>query len=85
MFSIGFFEILLVLVLALFLLKPEQWANTAKLFGRLLFKVRSYTSELEQHYINQEKELELQKRIENAAKVSDVSDLMTKTQSDEQK
>lgn len=82
MLSIGFFEIMLLLVLALFVLKPAQLASTAKLFGRLLFKVRSYTSELEHNYLNQEKELELQQRIENAAKVSDVSDLVT--EADEQ-
>ena len=82
MFSIGFFEILLILVLALFVLKPTQLASTAKQVGRFLFKVRAYTSELEQSYLNQEKELALQKRIENAAKVSDVSDLMN--EADEQ-
>ncbi len=79
MLSIGFFEILLLLVLGLFVLKPEQLANTARSLGKLLFKVRAYTSDLEHSYLKQEKELELEKRIENAAKVSDVSDLITKS------
>jgi Sec-independent protein translocase protein TatA len=78
MFSIGFFEIILLLLLVLFVFKPAQLADTAKSLGRLLYKIRAYTSELEHNYLKQEKELDLQKRITDAAKVSDVSDLTAK-------
>lgn len=78
MLSIGFFEVLLLLVLALFVLKPDQLSSSAQAIGRLLFKLRAYTSDLEQAYQKKEKQLELEKRIENAAKVSDVSDLIAK-------
>lgn len=76
MFSIGFFELCVVALVAVLALKPEQITQGIKFFKRSLFKVRQYTSTLEQEFILEEKERELQKRIELASKVSDVSDLL---------
>lgn len=82
--GIGFFELLVVLVVALLALKPEQLAQTYKSVRRSLLKVRQYTSSLEQELIAEDKQLQLEQRIKAASLKSDVSDLLPK-QNDEPK
>ena len=74
--SIGLFELVMVAVVAVLALKPEQLAHCVKLFRRSLLKVRRYTSSLEQEILMEEKQDQLAQRIRAASKVSDVSDLL---------
>jgi len=74
--SIGVFELVVVGVVAVLALKPEQLSSTIKSLRRGLLKVRQYTSSLEQELIAEEKHHQLQQRIQTASKVSDVSDLL---------
>jgi Sec-independent protein translocase protein TatA len=75
--SIGFFELIVVVVVAVLALKPQQLANMIKTFRRSLLKVRQYTSLLEQDILAEEQQAALQQRIQAASKVSDVSDLLS--------
>jgi Sec-independent protein translocase protein TatA len=74
--SIGFFELLLIALVAVLALKPAQLKQSIQTFRRSLLKVRQYTSQLEQEILAEEKQIALQHRIEAASKVSDVSDLL---------
>lgn len=74
--SIGFFELLLIALVAVLALKPAQLKQSIQTFRRSLLKLRQYTSQLEQDILAEEKQSELQRRIEAASKVSDVSDLL---------
>lgn len=76
MLSIGFFELVVVVIVAVLALKPEQLAQSIKAMRRGLLKVRQYTSSLEQDILAEEKQLQLTQRIQAASKVSDVSDLL---------
>lgn len=74
--GIGFFELVVIVVVAVLALKPEQLASSIKSFRRNLLKVRQYTASLEQDILAETKQAELLLRIEAASKVSDVSDLL---------
>ena len=74
--SIGLSELIVVVIIAVLVLKPEQMVSAWMQVKRALFKVRTYTNTLEQEYIQAQKELALTQRIAQAAKVSDVTDLM---------
>lgn len=76
MFSVGFFEIALCVLVALIVLKPEQLVETARTIRYMIFKMRELTTHMEQDFINQENQKALEERIRKAAKVSDVSDLL---------
>ena len=43
MFSIGFFEIILIFVVAVILLKPEDWPNLLRQGGRLFKRIRIFS------------------------------------------
>jgi Sec-independent protein translocase protein TatA len=83
--GIGFFELVLVLVVAVLALKPEQLAGAIRSFRRSLLKVREYTASLEKEIIYEEQQIDLQKRIEAASKVSDVSDLISESKDESSK
>lgn len=83
--GIGFFEIVVIVVVAVLALKPAQLANAIKTVRRTLLKVREYTSTLEKEIIYEEQQLDLQKRIEAASKVSDVSDLISESKDESSK
>lgn len=74
--SIGLSELVLVIIIAVLVLKPEQMVSAWMQVKRTLFKVRTYTNTLEQEYLQAQKHKALSDRIAQAAKVSDVSDLM---------
>lgn len=74
--TIGVSELILVIIIAVLVLKPEQMGSAWLQVKRALFKVRQYTNTLEQEYIQEQKQKKLADRIAQAAKVSDVSDLM---------
>ena len=50
MFSIGFLEIVLIFVLAIILLKPEDWPNLLYQAGRLFKKVRIFSRHLNRSF-----------------------------------
>jgi Sec-independent protein translocase protein TatA len=83
--SIGFFELVVVAVVAVLALKPEQLAHLAKTVRRSLLKVRQYTTSLEQAILAEEQQAALQERIQAASKVSDVSDLLPESQHESSK
>lgn len=74
--TIGLSELILVLVIAVLVLKPAQMVSAFMQIKRALFKVRSYGHALEAEYLQTQKEQALAARIKQAAKVSDVSDLL---------
>lgn len=74
--SIGLSELVLIVIIAVLVLKPEQMVSAWLQVKRSLFKVRTYTNALEQEYLQSQKQKALSERIAQAAKVSDVSDLM---------
>lgn len=74
--SVGLSELILVIIIAVLVLKPEQMISAWMQAKRALFKVRTYTNSLEQEYNQAQKQQALSDRIAQAAKVSDVSDLM---------
>jgi Sec-independent protein translocase protein TatA len=74
--GIGFFELLVIAVVSVLALKPEQLSSSIKTIRRSVLKIRKYTSSLEQEILAEEQQSQLQQRIEAASKVSDVSDLL---------
>jgi Sec-independent protein translocase protein TatA len=74
--GIGFFELLVIAVVSVLALKPQQLSGSIKTLRRSVLKVRQYTSSLEQEILAEEQQSALQQRIEAASKVSDVSDLL---------
>lgn len=74
--SVGLSELILVIIIAVLVLKPAQMVSAWMQVKRALFKVRTYTNSLEQEYLQAQKQQALSDRIAQAAKVSDVSDLM---------
>ena len=50
MFSIGFFEIILIFVIAVILLKPEDWPNLLRQGGRLFKKIRIFSHHLQRSF-----------------------------------
>lgn len=74
--SVGLSELILVIIIAVLVLKPDQMVSAWMQVKRALFKVRTYTHSLEQEYLQAQKQQALADRIAQAAKVSDVSDLM---------
>lgn len=76
--GIGFFELVVVVLVAVLALKPEQLAQAYKSLRRMLLKLRQYTSRLEQDLIAEDKLLQLEQRIKAASLKSDVSDLLPK-------
>lgn len=65
MFSIGIFEIILIFVLAIILLKPEDWPLLLHKAGRLYKKMRIFS-----HH--------LQRSIENALEASEIQNYKKK-------
>ena len=61
MFSIGFFEIILIFVLAVILLKPEDWPALLRQAGRLFKRIRIYTNHLQRSFEAAVDAAELQK------------------------
>ncbi|MBS0184961.1 MAG: hypothetical protein JSS34_01185 [Proteobacteria bacterium] len=66
MFSIGIFEIILIFVLAVILLKPEDWPILLHKAGRLYKKMRIFS-----HHF--------QRSIENALEASEIQNFTKKT------
>jgi Sec-independent protein translocase protein TatA len=83
--SIGFFELVMIVLVAVLALKPEQLAASIKKFRRSLLKIRQYTSKLEQDILAQEQQSLLHERIQAASKVSDVSDLLQESKDESSK
>ncbi|HQS84573.1 MAG: hypothetical protein B7Y25_06700 [Alphaproteobacteria bacterium 16-39-46] len=50
MFSIGFFEIILIFVIAVILLKPEDWPNLLHQGGRLFKRIRIFSHHLQRSF-----------------------------------
>jgi Sec-independent protein translocase protein TatA len=80
--SIGFFELVVIAVVAVLALKPEQLRQAIKTFRRSLLKIRQYTGSLEREILAEEQQAALQARIKAASKVSDVSDLLPESSDD---
>jgi hypothetical protein len=76
MLSIGLSEILLVIVVAIVALKPQQMIESVKMFRTLWADWTRWRAGFEATQLKAEKETELLKRTLLAAKVSDVSDLL---------
>lgn len=85
MFGIGFFELVVVGIVAVLALKPEQLASTIKTIRGSVLKVRQYTSKLENDLLVEQQQDELATRIQAASKVSDLSDLISETQDEPRK
>jgi len=83
--GIGFFELLVIAVVSVLALKPEQLSSSIKAIRRSVLKIRKYTSSLEQDILAEEEQNALQQRIEAASKVSDVSDLLPESPNDSRK
>lgn len=83
--SIGFFELLMIALVTLLALKPAQLAKLMSTLRSTLLKIRQYTGSLEQSILAEEQQRELQRRIEAASKVSDVSDLLPESLHDDRK
>ncbi|MFI4956565.1 MAG: hypothetical protein ACHQAX_05100 [Gammaproteobacteria bacterium] len=82
MFSVGFAEILVVVIVAVVVLKPEQMVDALKTFRSLRLQWRSWRAQFDAEQIRLEKEHDLAVRTAVAAKVSDVSDLITPEKKD---
>ena len=76
MFSVGLGEILVVLIVAVLVLKPEQMVDALKTFRSLRLQWRSWRAQFDAEQVRLEKEHDLAVRTAIAAKVSDVSDLL---------
>ncbi len=85
MFGVGFFELVLVAVVAVLALKPEQLASTLKTLRRSVLKIKQYTAALENDLIAEQQQEELAARIQAASKVSDVSDLLPESNDEPRK
>lgn len=82
MFSVGFGEILVVLIVAVLVLKPEQMVDTFKMFRSLRAQWHTWRSQYDADQQRLQKEQELAARTALAAKVSDVSDLLPPEEKD---
>lgn len=76
MFSVGLGEIVLVGIVGVLVLKPAQMMDAVKTCRGLLREFREWRAKFDADQIRQEKEAALAQRIAEAAKVSDVSDLL---------
>lgn len=76
MFSVGLGEIVIVLVVAVVVLKPEQMVDALKTFRSLRMQWRTWRAQFDAEQIRLEKEQDLAIRTAIAAKVSDVADLV---------
>lgn len=76
MLSVGLGEIIVVLIVSVLVLKPEQMVDALKMFRSLRSQWRSWRAQFDAEQIRIEKEQDLARRTAIAAKVSDVSDLL---------
>ena len=82
MFSVGFAEIIVVVIVAVLVLKPEQMVNALQMCRSLMREWRTWRAQFDAEQLRLEKEYALAERTARAAKVSDVSDLLEPTQKD---
>ncbi len=77
MFSVGFSEIVMVLVVTVLALKPEQMLQATKMCRKLWVDWCAWRAKFDAEQLRIEKERQLAERIKAAAGVSDVSDLLS--------
>ena len=79
MFGVSLGELFVVLVVALIVLGPERLPHLARKLGVFYAKSRQWLTQLNAQAEEQLQLHELEERIQQAAKKSDVSDLLPKT------
>jgi len=78
MFGVSLGELLVVFIVALLVLGPEKLPHAARKLGVFYAKGRQWLSKLNEQAEEQLQLEELDDRIKQAAKKSDVSDLLNK-------
>jgi sec-independent protein translocase protein TatB len=78
MFGFSIWELLLTLTIALIVLGPERLPQAAYTAGLWVKRIQRFLHSLKMGLTKEMEEVALAKRIEQAAKVSDVSDLVSK-------
>jgi hypothetical protein len=76
MFSVGLSEVIVVCVVAVLALKPEQMIHATKMCRKLWADWNAWRASFDVEQLRLEKERALAERIANASTVSDVSDLL---------
>ena len=78
MFGVSFGELLVILIVALIVLGPERLPHLARKLGVFYARSRQWLEKLNAQAEEQLQLQELEQRIQRAAKISDVSDLLSK-------
>lgn len=76
MFSVGMAEVLVVIIVAVLVLKPEQMVDAMNMCRGMMREWRAWRARFDAEQVRLEKEHALAERIARAAAVSDVSDLL---------
>ena len=79
MFDVGFFELILVLLVAIFVLKPEDLAALLYRMGKLSRKLQTFKSNLQKEYSPLVDELELKDVSKQAKKKAAKKEPLTHT------